>query len=192
MKKVAAAALRARQPPAIARMKGPPLTFPAIVRIRGINPYVPVSARRAASLRRDWRKPMPVLVRINRKPARTPWRVNMMPAGDGSFYLYLHESVRKASGTRVGDRILVELAFDEAYRNGPLHPMPRWFGAALRTEPRAKLNWSSLPPSRRKEILRYVAALKSEAARRRNLARALAVLAGAPGRFMAREWRGGK
>ena len=40
-----------------------------------------------------------------------------MPAGDGTFYLYLHEQVRTASGTGVGDRVEVELRFDDAYRN---------------------------------------------------------------------------
>ena len=174
------------------RMKASPLCFPAVVKIRGINPYVDVSAWRAGQLRRNWRKPMPVLVRINGKPARKPWRINMMPAGNGGFYLYLHDSVRQASGTRVGDRVTVELDFDHAYRNGPLHPMPRWLSAALRDNPRAKLNWSRLAPSRKKEILRYFAGLKSEAARQRNLARAMVVLSGAPGRFMARAWSGGK
>jgi hypothetical protein len=173
-------------------MKALSLCFAAVVKIRGINPYVDISARRAGRLRRNWRKPMPVLIRINGKPARKPWRINMMPAGNGSFYLYLHDSVRQASGTRVGDRVTVELDFDHAYRSGPLHPMPRWFSAALKDDPRAKLNWSRLIPSRRKEILRYFAGLKSDAARQRNLARAMAVLSGTPGRFMARDWSGGR
>jgi len=168
------------------------LRFTATIKLRGINPYVDVSGRRAGQLQKDWRRPMPVVVRINGKPARKPWRVNMMPAGDGSFYLYLHDSVRAASGTGTGDRISVELDFDHAYRNGPLHPMPRWFGAALKANPLAKLHWSKLAPSRRKEILRYFANLKSDAARQRNLARALLALSGAPTRFMARSWSAGK
>lgn len=174
------------------RMKASSLFFPAVVKIRGINPYVDVSARRAGQLRPNWRKPMPVLVRINGKPARKPWRINMMPAGNGGFYLYLHNSVREASGTRVGDRVTVELDFDHAYRNGPLHSMPRWFSAALRADAEAKLNWSRLAPSRKKEMLRYFAGLKSEAARQRNLARAMRVLSGMPGRFMARDWSRGQ
>lgn len=173
-------------------MKGSSLCFPAVIKMRGINPYVHVSALRAGQLRGNWRKPMPVLLRINGHPAAKPWRINMMPAGNGSFYLYLHGSVREASGACVGDRVAVELQFDRAYRNGPLHPMPRWFGAALRTDSRAKLSWSRLSPSRRKEILRYFSGLKSDEARRRNLARAMLVLSGAPGRFMARSWSGGK
>ncbi|MFI4908670.1 MAG: YdeI/OmpD-associated family protein [Steroidobacterales bacterium] len=151
-----------------------------------------VSKRRAGQLQEDWRRPMPVRVRVNGKPARKPWRINLMPAGNGSFFLYLHNSVREASATRVGDRVTVELQFDRSYRNGPLHPLPRWFGAALSANPRAKLNWSRLTPSRRKEILRYFAALKSDDARQRNLVRAMTALSGAPARFMARSWSEGK
>jgi hypothetical protein len=173
-------------------MRKPALRFPAIIRIVGINPYVEVSQRRAGQLHEDWRRPMPVRVRVNGQPARKPWRINMMPAGNGGFLLYLHNSVREASGTRVGDRVTVELEFDHAYRSGPTHPMPRWFSAALSANPRAKVNWSKLTPSRRKEILRYFASLKSDAARQRNLARAMLALSGAPVRFMARSWSGGQ
>ncbi len=45
----------------------------------------------------------------------------MMPIGDGSFYLYLHGSVRKASNTKVGDKVSVEIEFDSEYQNGPMH-----------------------------------------------------------------------
>ena len=134
---------------------------------------------------------MPVRVRINGQP-RTPWRVNMMPAGNGGFYLYLHGDILKTSATNVGDRVKVGVWFDLAYRNGPMHPMPAWFRAALARAPRAKKAWNSLIPSRKKEILRYFSRLKSEEARARNLRRALAVLSGASGRFMAREWKDGR
>lgn len=170
----------------------PTLCFRAVIKMKGINPYVHISKRRAGQLRRNWRRPMPVSVRINGHPTAKPWHINMMPAGNGSFYLYLHNSVRDPAGAGVGDRVIVELDYDPAYRKGPLHPMPRWFGLALRGDPQAKLNWSRLPPSRRKEVLRYFAGLKSDSARRRNLARAMLVLSGEPGRFMARSWSGGK
>jgi hypothetical protein len=130
---------------------------------------------------------MPVLVRINGKP-RQSWRINMMPAGDGSFYLYLHGEIRKASDTRVGDRVDVEVRFDAAYRGGPMHPMPSRFRSALAKNRKAKKAWEALIPSRKKEILRYFAGLKSMEARERNLKRAMDVLSGKGGRFMARAW----
>jgi hypothetical protein len=114
-----------------------------------------------------------------------------MPAGDGNFYLYLHGTVRKASGTGVGDRVRIELAFDDSYRNGPMHPMPTWFKAALGKDAKAARAWKALTPSRQKEILRYLASLKSAEAKQRNLAKAMRVLGGKPERFMARSWKDG-
>ena len=106
------------------------LRFRSLIEINNVNPYVLVSARRAASIRKGWRRPLPVRVRVNGKPTKA-WRINMMPVGDGSFYLYLHGDVRKASGTKVGEAVTVELEFDDEYRSGPAHPMPLWFCGAL-------------------------------------------------------------
>ena len=166
------------------------LRFTALMEIHGINPYVLVSAKQASRLKQGWRKPMPVLVQIDGQP-ETPWPINMMPTGDGSFRLYLHGKVRKASNTGVGDRVKVEVCFDSAYKAGP-SIMPAWFRAALRKNPTAKENWDALVPSRKKEIIRYFSLLKSVQARERNLARAMHALSGGSGRFMARSWSGGK
>lgn len=163
------------------------LNFRARIEIRGINPYVLVNAIRAGRLKPDWRGPMPVMVRINGRP-ESPHRINLMPAGDGSFFLYLDATVRKASATKVGDAVRVALDFDADYRSGPIDPMPRWFSTALKRNPKAMKGWSALPPGRQKEILRYFARLKSEEARNRNLDKALYVLAGGKSRFMARAW----
>ena len=130
---------------------------------------------------------MPVRVQIDGEPT-PPWRINMMPAGDGSFYLYLHGDVRKASGKDVGDTVTVSVTFDERYRGGPAHPMPDRFRDALRKHSDAQRGWHDLPPSRQKEILRYLAGLKSADAKQRNIERALHVLAGGKARFMARSW----
>lgn len=150
-----------------------------------------VSAARATQLKAGWRKPLPVLVQINNKPDES-WRINMMPIGDGSFYLYLHGHVRKASHTKVGDKVTVSIKFDTEYHNGPMQPMPSWFKRALAKKPKAQKSWHVLQPSRKKEILRYFSWLKSPEARARNLEKALHVLAGNEGRFMARDWKQGK
>jgi hypothetical protein len=168
----------------------PTVSFTAVIKIRGINPFVLVSASRAKTIKPGWRKPLPVLVRINGKPDRA-WRINMMPVGSGSFYLYLRGDVRKASGTTVGDRVQVKIAFDASYRNGPQDRLPRWFKQALSENPQALTNWEALVPSRKKEILRYLSNLKSPEARTRNLSKVLHVLSGETGRFMARAWKSG-
>jgi Domain of unknown function (DUF1905)/Bacteriocin-protection, YdeI or OmpD-Associated len=161
--------------------------FAATIKIRGVNPFVLVSSARAKAVKANWRKPLPVRLRINGKPAK-PWRINMMPVGDGSFYLYLHGDIRKAAGAKVGDRVYVEIAFDRDYGSGPQHPLPRWFKQALIETPQAMKSWKALIPSRKKEILRYFARLKSPEARARNLKRALRVLSGRKERYMARSW----
>ncbi len=163
------------------------LRFRSVIELNNINPYVLVSARRAARIRKGWRKPLPVCVRVNGQPEK-PWRINLMPVGDGSFYLYLHGVVRKASGTKVGDAVAVELKFDDEYRSGPAHPMPLWFRDALNRNQSAEQAWDQLIPSRQKEILRYFSGLKSAEAQARNVQRAIHVLSGGSGRFMARSW----
>lgn len=165
-------------------------SFSAVIRIRGVNPFILVNPARATAIKPGWRKPLPVLVRINGKPIKAS-RTNMMPIGNGGFYLYLHGGIRKASGTAVGDRVRVEIDFDTSYKNGPQHPMPEWFKKALAANPHAMNNWMALSPSRKKEILRYFSRLISPHARARNLERALHVLSGEIGRFMGRPWKDG-
>jgi hypothetical protein len=151
--------------------------FNAVIKVRGVKPFVFVGGFRANAPRAGWRKPFPVLVRINGKPANA-CRTNMIPVGDGSFYLSLHGEIRKASGTTVGDRVRVEIDFDTSYRNGLQHPMPRWFRLGLGRTPQAWEKWIALIPSRKKEILRYFSRLNSPDARARNLGKALVVLSG--------------
>ena len=163
------------------------MKFTAQIRLRGINPYVLVSADDAARIQPDWKRPMPVRLRINGAPDPAAL-VNMMPVGDGSFYLYLDGQVRRASGTAVGDMVDVTVEFDDRYQGGPQHAMPPDFASRLADLPDARAKWDSLSPSLQKEVLRYLAGLKSDEARQRNVERALRVLSGARERFLARDW----
>lgn len=167
------------------------LRFQAVIKIQGINPYILVSKEYATELRADWKKPMPVLVQVNGKP-KEPWHINMMPVGDGSFYLYLHGDVRQSSNTKVGDTVTIDLQFDKSYRNGPLHPMPDLLQKSLEENLIAQENWNNLTPSRQKEVIRYLVTLKSQEAVERNVDKALSVLSGKSLRFMGRDWKEGK
>ncbi len=166
------------------------LRFKSVIKMRGMNPYVFVSKARASTLKPGWKRPLPVLVRINGHP-RTAWPINLMPTGLGSFYLYLHGKVRKASESTVGDRVEVEIRFNARYKGGPETEMPEWFEKPLSRNAQAKKAWLALSPSRQKEITRYFTQLKSTEAQTRNVKRALEVLSGEEGRFMARTWKGG-
>ncbi len=165
--------------------------FSAIIKLRVVNPYILVSKTRAQALKKGWRRPMPVLVQLNGKPT-PPWKINMMPLGDGSFYLYLHNDIRKPTGTAVGDKVEVTLSFDETYKGGPLTEMPKYITDALQANSAAHANWDALSPSRKKEVIRYFADLKSPEAIENNIKRLIRVLEGASERFLAREWRDGR
>lgn len=167
------------------------LHFTADIQIIGVNPYVLVSAEQAHELKTSWKKPMPVLVQVNGQP-NPAWKINMVPVGDGSFYLYLHGDVRKASNTKVGDTVSVDVQFNEGYKSGPADHMPDWFAEALENNPIAEQAWDKLTPSRQKELARYLGSLKSEDAKMRNLDKAMRMLSGESGRFMARDWKDGK
>lgn len=167
------------------------LSLTATIEIVGVNPYVLVNVAQVAVLKPEWRRPMPVLVKVNGGP-KVPWRTNMMPNGRGDFLLYLHAAMRDVSGTKVGDVVTIDLAFDETYRNGPQHPVPELLQAALDGNETTANNWAKLTASRQKEILRYFAALKTQEAKDRNVERMVRVLAGEAGRFMGRDWFDGK
>ena len=154
------------------------LKFRARIEIIGINPYVRVSATRVRELKAGWRRPLPVLVRVNGHPKAKPWRINMMPMGNGDFYLYLAEVVRTASKTKVGDLVDVAVEFDAKYRGGPLTPMPRAMKSALAQDAAARGAWDALTPSRKKEVIRYLVALKSAESLQRNVEKFTNQLAG--------------
>jgi hypothetical protein len=132
---------------------------------------------------------MPVFAQINGR-SKKPWRINLMPKGDGSFYFYLNGTIRKSSCMKVGDEVSVQMSFDDEYRG--VYPMPLLFSIPLSKNMKAQAAWNSLSASRRKEILRYFSWLKSDEARERNVTLALLVLSGNEGRFMARTWKNGK
>ena len=157
------------------------------IRRKGVNPFILVPPASIARLSPDWKRPMPVRFRVNAIPP-VPWRLNLMPAGDGSFYLYLNGEVRSATRTKVGDPVEVELERDGEYRSGPAHPMPPELATGLQNRPGAARRWENLPPSLQKEVLRYLARLRSAEARERNVQRALRVLGGSRERFLGRLW----
>jgi uncharacterized protein YdeI (YjbR/CyaY-like superfamily) len=74
--------------------------------------------------------------------------------------------MRRAANKDVGDRVTVDLEFDPEPR---LVPMPPMFKRALSKNPAAKAAFEAMAPSRRKEILRYLASLKTEVSLRRNV-----------------------
>jgi hypothetical protein len=93
----------------------------------------------------------------------------------GAWRLYLNGPMLKAAKKGVGQRVSLRIAFDPRDRS---IPMPAPLEVALKKNVKARKVFDALPPSRRKEIMRYIGHLKSEAVIKKNVARAIGFLEG--------------
>lgn len=155
--------------------------FRAEIRIIDGNPYVelpqPVLASVFDASGRD-KSPIPIKGSINGKPF-----LQTLVRFRGEWRLYVNMEMLPDSPRRIGEHIEVEVAFDPIVRTVDRHPR---FEAALAERPEAGAVFDRLPPSRQKEILRYLAGLKSDEAVERNVHRAIGFLLG-DGRFVGRD-----
>lgn len=162
----------------------PPRLLPAFsaeVFLIGINPYVVPSvtilSRLFKQAGRD-KSPIPVRGTLDGHDF-----MQTLVKYAGEWRLYLNGPMRKAARKDVGDTVRVRIAFDPVERAIPMHPA---LAAALKEDPEARKVLDSLPPSRRKEVVRYIGHLKSEEAVRRNVEKAIAFLLGRQ-RFVGRD-----
>ena len=94
---------------------------------------------------------------------------------EGSWRLYVNGPMIKSSGVKVGDEVKINVEFDPEPRDVE---MSKQLAYALRQDEIAKAAFEELSPSRRKEILRYLGALKTEPSIQRNIERILHHLRG--------------
>jgi hypothetical protein len=152
--------------------------FEAELEIVGINPFVSVpepileAIFEAAGKRAG---PIPIAGTVNGAPYQ-----QSLVRHQGAWRLYVNTAMLKNSPRRVGERLELTVAHDPLGRAAPASPE---FERALAAHPQAKAVFEGLRPSRQREIVRYIASLKSPASRERNVARAIAFLIG-EGRFV--------
>ncbi len=94
---------------------------------------------------------------------------------DGHWRLYVNGLMLKASKRRVNDVASFTIEFDPRDRTILPHPD---FAAALKKDTVAATAFDLLAPSRRKEINRYLNALKRDTIRTRNIERVVDFLSG--------------
>ena len=158
-----------------------PNSFRARIDIIGINPfvYVPekILSRLFAAAGKHRGK-----IRVKMTIDGHAFRQTLVKYG-GHWRLYLNLPMRKAAGKDVGDTALFGISFDGEERQMPMHPR---FADALSANKEAKKVFDELTPSRRLEVSRYIAGLKTEAAVDRNIQRAINFLLGSE-RFAGRD-----
>lgn len=155
--------------------------FTAIIHIIGVNPFVLIPENVLNHIFKTAKKikgPIPVKGTINTKPF-----IQTLVRYSGEWRLYVNGPMLKTASAKVGDRVAIELAYDPAERVVPMHPK---FKRALNDNQAAKKTFDSLAPSRQKEIVRYIANLKTEESVQKNITRAIAFLTGT-GRFVGRD-----
>ena len=93
----------------------------------------------------------------------------------GSWRLYVNGEMLTASGLKVGDEANVEVEFDSRPREVT---MPKSLHVAFKNDIDARKAFAELPPSRQKEIFRYINALRTEESVARNVEKILEQLKG--------------
>ena len=139
----------------------------------GINPVVdpPVRVLTEIFARAGRSKgPIPVCGKLNGAAF-----VQTLVRYGGVWRLYINAGMLKDSGLKVGDNAKVEIDFDPRAREVPT---PRALADRLRKDKDARRTFNNLSPSRRKEILRYIGSLKSQAAIDKNVDRIISHLRG--------------
>jgi hypothetical protein len=111
-----------------------------------------------------------------------PYKQTLMKFA-GAWRLYINTFMLKNSPKRIGETLAVTVSFDPSDR--AIHPHPKWT-RALERNAEAKAVFDSLSPSRKHEIVRYIAALKTEESVERNVEKAIDFLLG-KGRFVGRD-----
>jgi uncharacterized protein YdeI (YjbR/CyaY-like superfamily) len=155
--------------------------FNAQIEIVGINPYVTLPDEVLAEICIQAKKdkgPIPVKGFINDAPF-----VQRLMKLKGIWRLYINTAMLKNSPKRIGETIAVQIEFDPAERL--INPHPKLV-EALTLNKEAKAVFDKLIPSRRLEIVRYIANLKTEESVDRNVAKAIDLLLG-KGRFIGRD-----
>lgn len=157
--------------------------FTALIQIIGVNPYVLLPAKVLKSIFKQAGKdkgPIPVRGTMN-GAAYTQTLVKYA----GKWRLYLNMPMRKAASADVGDMVKVTVEYDAADRETPFPPLLK---KALKENSAAQKMFDSLPPSRQKEIKRYIGNLKTVATIEKNVQKAIDFLTGKPEvRFIGRD-----
>jgi Bacteriocin-protection, YdeI or OmpD-Associated/Domain of unknown function (DUF1905) len=151
----------------------PTQEFKANINIIGINPFVLVPHKILKEIftqaGRD-KGPIPIKGNINGNEYRqTLVRYN------NEWRLYINTAMLKNSPKRIGELVEITVSFDTDSRE---IEMPVEFAKALKGNKEAHLVFEQLTASRKKEIVRYLANLKTKEKLEMNIIKAISFLTG--------------
>ena len=156
-------------------------SFIAMLDIIGVNPFVFVPEDILAAIFKKAAKhkgPIPVHGTLNGKPYK-----QTLVKYSGYWRLYINTTMLKNYPKHIGESITITIDHDDS--NRAIEP-PESFLTALMEHQEARSIFNSLPASRKNEIVRYLAHLKTEEALEKNITRAIHFLLGNQ-RFIGRD-----
>jgi hypothetical protein len=158
-----------------------PKPFSTEIKIIGINPFVFIPDETLNYVFNQAGKnkgQLPITMKIDGHEFK---QTLVRYAGD--WRLYLNMPMRKAAGKDVGDTATFEIEFDAEERLISMHPK---LVQALAKNKAAKEIFDSLAPYLQKEIVRYIANLRTEESVDKNVKQAIQFLLGKE-RFIGRD-----
>jgi hypothetical protein len=156
------------------------MKFTAEINIIGVNPYVHVPEKILENIFRKSGKnkgAIPIKGTVNGIPYK-----QTLIRYSGDWRLYINTTMLHQSPRRIGEIINISVEYDPVPRVITPHSD---FKKALNKNRQAKIAFDSLSASRRLEIVRYLANLKTEKALEKNILRAIHYLLGKE-RFVGR------
>lgn len=157
------------------------IPFDAKIEIIGVNPFVFVPDAILQIIFQQAGKNkgfIPIKGTINKHPYK-----QTLVRYSGEWRLYINTIMLKNSPKRIGEIVTLTITFDPESR---AIEMPDDFAKALETNPEANSVFEQLSASRKNEIVRYLARLKTQETLDRNIIRAINFLLGKE-RFVGRE-----
>jgi hypothetical protein len=157
------------------------IKFKAFIHIIGINPFVFVPPKILKAIFTQAGKDkghIPITGTINAKPYK-----QTLVRYSGEWRLYINTTMLKNSPKRIGEQVEITVVFDSESREIEKPPA---FAKALKANKEAALTFEKLTASRKKEMVRYLANLKTTASLERNIVKAIGFLTGKE-KFAGRE-----
>jgi hypothetical protein len=154
--------------------------FNAIIEIIGINPFVCIPEDILEKIFKQAGRnkgPIPIIGKINNNLYK-----QTLVKFKGLWRLYINTTMLKNSPDKIGENIILTIAFDPNERT--IKPHPKLL-EALEINNEAKKIFDELSPSKRHEIVRYISFLKSAESVDRNIKKAIDFLLG-KGSFVGR------
>jgi hypothetical protein len=138
------------------------LSFRAQIQIAGVNPYVEVPAEVSAALAEYARARR---IRVEGRLNGVEFQATLVPVRDGGHRLYVPGGLRTAAGVGVGEIVDFQV---EGRVPDDVRP-PEDLAAALAARPPSAEMFAGLPPSHRRELIRWLEDARTEATRQRRM-----------------------